>query len=70
MSGSDRDSEAPTTIDPGEAAAPGSPGVGSMLCPRCGGGGYVDQTLCPDCGGTGRVTRVPDRPRRAGADRP
>jgi len=52
----DPDRASPTTIDPGDSAAPGA-GVGSMLCPRCEGSGYVDRSLCPDCGGTGQVTR-------------
>ena len=55
-----RDPRAPTEPtapqrNPGDQAAPGTPGTGENVCPRCGGSGRIDAGECPDCGGTGRV---------------
>lgn len=48
-------SATPQPTNPGDEAAPGTPGTGENLCSRCGGSGRIDQHDCPDCGGTGRV---------------
>jgi DnaJ-class molecular chaperone len=40
-------------LDPGDEAAPGTPGSGEDLCPHCGGSGEHDGVPCPVCGGTG-----------------
>jgi len=44
-------------LDPGDEAAPGTPGDGEAVCHRCGGNGKLDNAPCPTCGGTGKVTR-------------
>jgi len=41
--------------NPGDEAAPGTPGTGENLCPRCGGSGRIDGAECRECGGTGKV---------------
>lgn len=41
--------------NPGDDAAPGTPGTGEDLCPRCGGSGVLDGAECANCGGTGKV---------------
>lgn len=40
---------------PGDLAAPGTPGIGEAVCPRCGGSDRLDAAPCPDCSGTGKV---------------
>jgi DnaJ-class molecular chaperone len=40
---------------PGDEAAPGTPGTGENLCPRCNGSGRIDGGECAACGGTGKV---------------
>jgi hypothetical protein len=43
-------------LNPGDDAAPGTPGSGEDTCQRCEGSGRLDDgTSCPDCGGTGIV---------------
>ncbi|MBB3911378.1 hypothetical protein [Sphingomonas desiccabilis] len=42
-------------LSPGDDAAPGTPGTGENLCPRCGGSGRIDGAQCPECDGTGKV---------------
>jgi len=42
-------------LNPGDEAAPGTPGTGENLCRRCNGTGKADGAPCPDCGGTGKV---------------
>ncbi|HEX8301988.1 hypothetical protein [Sphingomonas sp.] len=42
-------------INPGDQAAPGTPGTGENLCPRCAGSGEADGEQCPECRGTGIV---------------
>jgi hypothetical protein len=42
-------------INPGDDAAPGTPGTGENVCPRCAGSGEVDGAICADCGGSGTV---------------
>lgn len=44
--------------NPGDDAAPGTPGTGENLCRTCGGSGRTDADACPACGGTGRVTEA------------
>jgi hypothetical protein len=41
---------------PMAAAAPGTPGTGEDVCPRCGGSGKLAGGDCPVCQGTGKVT--------------
>ena len=41
--------------NPGDEAAPGTPGAAENLCRRCGGSGTIDGGECPECGGTGKV---------------
>jgi RecJ-like exonuclease len=42
-------------LNPGDEAAPGTPGTGENLCPQCSGSGRVDGGECPTCDGTGKV---------------
>ncbi|MCW5659713.1 MAG: hypothetical protein KIT60_18605 [Burkholderiaceae bacterium] len=44
-------------LDPGDEAAPGTPGAGEAVCQRCGGSGKVNRAPCPTCGGTGKVVQ-------------
>lgn len=46
----------PPSLSPGDEAAPGTPGTGEGICPRCGGTGRLDGEPCPECEGTGHVT--------------
>lgn len=41
--------------NPGDEAAPGTPGTGENWCRTCGGSGRIETGECPDCGGTGKV---------------
>ena len=41
--------------NPGDDAAPGTPGTGENVCPHCGGNGEHDGKPCEVCGGTGKV---------------
>ncbi len=41
--------------NPGDEAAPGTPGTGQNLCRHCNGTGEHDGQPCPECGGTGKV---------------
>jgi DnaJ-class molecular chaperone len=41
--------------NPGDEAAPGTPGTGEDVCPDCHGSGRRDGKPCATCGGTGRV---------------
>ena len=41
--------------NPGDEAAPGTPGTGENLCPHCGGSGEHEGVPCVACGGTGKV---------------
>lgn len=45
----------PEPLNPGDDAAPGTPGTGEDICPRCGGRGTIDAGECQNCGGTGKV---------------
>ena len=40
---------------PGDQAAPGTPGTGENVCPRCQGRGEVARTTCETCDGSGVV---------------
>jgi DnaJ-class molecular chaperone len=40
---------------PGDQAAPGTPGSGENVCPRCNGAGATDGVTCPVCEGSGKV---------------
>jgi hypothetical protein len=43
--------------EPGDEAAPGTPGTGEDICPQCGGSGRRDGATCPNCGGSGKIIR-------------
>lgn len=46
------------TLNPGDEAAPGTPGAAEDICEMCSGKGRrQDGTECPQCGGTGKVMR-------------
>lgn len=42
-------------LNPGDEAAPGTPGAGEDICPRCRGSGRIAVGPCPNCGGSGRI---------------
>ena len=42
-------------LNPGDEAAPGTPGTGENVCRQCGGSGRVGDAACPACGGAGKV---------------
>ena len=45
-------------LNPGDEAAPGTPGAGEDICEQCKGTGRLSAgTICPACGGSGRVMR-------------
>ena len=41
--------------NPGDEAAPGTPGTGEAVCPVCRGSGRRAGEACDNCGGTGRI---------------
>ncbi len=44
-------------LSPGDEAAPGTPGTGEDVCPRCRGSGKLEEGRdCPLCDGTGKIT--------------
>ncbi|KQV80296.1 hypothetical protein ASD15_15670 [Massilia sp. Root351] len=44
-------------IEPGDDAAPGTPGTGEDVCPACRGTGKLaGGQPCSECGGSGRIT--------------
>lgn len=45
----------PEETNPGDEAAPGTPGTGENICPQCKGSGELDGMRCPVCGGSGKV---------------
>lgn len=45
------------SINPGDDAAPGTPGTGEDICPACSGSGKEDGQPCRNCGGTGKVVK-------------
>jgi hypothetical protein len=42
-------------LNPGDQAAPGTPGAGENICRECQGTGKLGEKDCPICGGTGVV---------------
>lgn len=42
-------------LNPGDQAAPGTPGTGENICPECNGAGRIGAVVCKICGGTGRI---------------
>jgi RecJ-like exonuclease len=43
-------------LNPGDEAAPGTPGTGEDICPVCHGKGKQENGAdCVNCGGTGRI---------------
>ena len=45
-------------MNPGDEAAPGTPGTGEDVCPECNGEGQLQSGgQCPNCGGTGKVIK-------------
>lgn len=42
-------------MNPGDDAAPGTPGTGEDICPMCSGTGQKEGRECENCGGTGKV---------------
>ena len=42
-------------VNPGDDAAPGTPGTGENLCRHCNGTGEHDGSPCPVCDGTGKI---------------
>jgi hypothetical protein len=47
----------PPKLNPGDEAAPGTPGTGEDICPLCHGQRRIMHTRCPNCGGSGKVVR-------------
>jgi len=45
-------------LNPGDDAAPGTPGTGEDVCPTCHGSGRKDADACATCGGSGKVIRA------------
>jgi RecJ-like exonuclease len=45
----------PQKVNPGDDAAPGTPGTGENVCPECKGSGRLGSAPCQACGGTGKV---------------
>jgi DnaJ-class molecular chaperone len=43
--------------NPGDEAAPGTPGTGEDICRACNGSGKVDGKTCPECRGTGKIVQ-------------
>ncbi|WP_241665517.1 DUF2934 domain-containing protein [Teichococcus oryzae] len=50
-------SSAGLPLNPGDDAAPGTPGTGEDVCPECQGSGRVANGACRKCGGTGIVIK-------------
>ena len=46
-------------MNPGDEAAPGTPGTGENLCPDCSGNGHLKSgEPCRTCGSTGLITQA------------
>ncbi len=45
-------------LNPGDDAAPGTPGTGEDVCPTCHGSSRKDAEACATCGGSGKVIRA------------
>lgn len=48
-------SEPPAPLNPGDEAAPETPGTGEGICRECGGSGRLGGAICPACDGPGKV---------------
>jgi DnaJ-class molecular chaperone len=57
MANSNGSEASQTQMNPGDEAAPGTPGTAEDLCPTCHGSRQVDGRACENCGGTGRIIR-------------
>ncbi len=45
-------------LNPGDEAAPGTPGAAEDICDKCSGSGTLPGgQVCAECGGSGRVMR-------------
>ena len=56
-SGSGTTAPGESNMNPGDEAAPGTPGTGDNICPECSGKGQLQSGgQCPNCAGTGVVT--------------
>jgi hypothetical protein len=55
MGSSEKTIRKPRDINPGDEAAPGTPGTGEDVCPDCKGSGRLRNGPCPTCGGSGKV---------------
>lgn len=44
-------------MNPGDEAAPGTPGTGEDICPDCHGSGKVNGRQCETCSGSGKIVR-------------
>lgn len=54
----DEKRQVPPALNPGDEAAPGTPGSGEDVCPECNGRGKTaEDKPCENCGGTGRIVR-------------
>jgi DnaJ-class molecular chaperone len=53
----DRQQGGRTQPNPGDEAAPGTPGTAEDVCPACHGSGRLQGQQCEKCGGSGRITR-------------
>jgi hypothetical protein len=47
----------PKMLNPGDEAAPGTPGTGEDVCPECHGQGRINGFPCSNCGGSGTIIR-------------
>jgi DnaJ-class molecular chaperone len=50
--------EAETRLNPGDEAAPGTPGTGEAVCPICEGSGRARGAPCKNCGGSGKIIKA------------
>lgn len=55
MSGEANPNAGSPILNPGDEAAPGTPGTGEDVCRECNGTGRVGAGECPNCGGSGKV---------------
>lgn len=56
-SGTDPMASGSVPLNPGDDAAPGTPGTGEDVCPACKGSGKIESQPCQNCGGTGVVIK-------------
>ena len=50
--------EAGARLNPGDEAAPGTPGTGEAICPVCEGRGRARGAPCKNCGGSGKIIKA------------